>query len=91
MPDVARSQVKPDAETEKARNAELSKIKYIDNIQVTEPGGYLRTDPDFYTDPAVINMVRKAVAAGKPNPLDAIPKKPGHVYPQFKPGLNRFS
>lgn len=91
VPDAARSQVKPDPETEKAQAAAAANVKYIGDLQVTGNDGYLRTDPDFYTDPAVINMVRKAVEAGKPNPLDAMPKKPGHVYPQFKPGLNRFS
>lgn len=88
--DAATSRIKTDPEIEKKEKEAWSNIKYVGNIQATEVGGYLRTDPDFYTNPEIIFTVKHAIQAGEPNPLDSIPKKPGFKYPTFNASTGRF-
>ncbi|NDG30307.1 hypothetical protein EB118_09580 [bacterium] len=89
--DKVTTKIQTDPEVEKQQQAELDNIKYVNGVKATETGGYLRTDRDFYNNPAVIGAVRRALTAGESNPLDSIPKKPGFEYPTFILSLNRFS
>lgn len=92
IPDVAKSKIEPSAaQNLAASQKEIAGRKFIGSIQATDAEGFLRTDRDFYTNPAIVNAVGRALYNKQPSPLDAIPKKPGATYPTFTPALDRFS
>ena len=92
IPDAAKSKIVPTAaQNLAAAEKEIANAKTIGPVTATDKNGYLRTDSDFFANPGVINAVGMALRKGEPNPLDAIPKKPGATYPTFTPSLDRFS
>ena len=92
IPDAAKSKIVPTAaQNLAAAEKEMANAKTIGPVTATDKNGYLRTDGDFFANPGVINAVGMALRKGEPNPLDAIPKKPGATYPTFTPSLDRFS
>lgn len=92
VPDAARSKIAPSAADLAAADAkDLANSITIGPVRATDKDGFLRTDRDFFANPGVINAVGRELRSGKPNPLDAIPKKPGATYPTFTPSLDRFS
>jgi hypothetical protein len=68
-----------DKEDKENAAAEAKRIK-IAGIPVTDKDGYLINDPTTLRIPNVQNAIIQAVDAGKPNPFDAIPLKPGIEY-----------
>jgi hypothetical protein len=92
VPDVVRSKIVPSAADNAAADAkDLANSVIIGRVRATDNNGFLRTDSDFFANPGVKNAVGLAIRKGQPNPLDAIPKKPGATYPTFTPSLDRFS
>jgi hypothetical protein len=92
VPDAARSKIEPSsAEKDAAYAANQAKQKEINGVTITDKDGYLRTDPDLYSNLKIINAVGRALRGGQPNPLDVAPRKPGVTYPEFKLDSNRFS
>ena len=92
VPDVVRSKIVPSAADNADADAkDLANSIMIGPVRATDNNGFLRTDSDFFANPGVKNAVGLAIRKGQPNPLDAIPKKPGATYPTFTPSLDRFS
>jgi len=92
IPDAARSKIAPSAADDAAAAAkDAANSVTIGPVRATDKDGFLRTDRDFFANPGVVNAVGMALRKGQPNPLDAIPKKPGATYPTFTPSLDRFS
>jgi hypothetical protein len=71
------NKIKPDAAIEK----EIESGVKIDGIPATTADGYLRSDRPFWIHNKVKWEIEKQMNAGKPNPLDSIPKNPKLTYP----------
>ena len=72
------TKIKPDADTEKEIDAN---IKTIDGVPATTADGFLRADRPFWVHNKVKWEIEKLTNAGKPNPLNSIPKNPKLKYP----------
>jgi len=85
VPDAVRSKLTPtqaekDAEDARATERDAKKI-YVNDVLVTDYDGYLTTSRDILLSPKIRNELSRAKRDGKPNPLAAVPKKPGASYP----------
>jgi hypothetical protein len=74
---AAATKIKPDAALEK----EIESSVKIDGIPATTADGYLRSDRPFWIHNKVKWEIERQMNAGKPNPLDSIPKNPKLKYP----------
>lgn len=74
---AAATKIKPDAALEK----EIESGVKIDGIPATTADGYLRSDRPFWIHNKVKWEIERQMNAGKPNPLDSIPKNPKLNYP----------
>lgn len=85
VPDAVKSKIRPETDDEKAADdaRNPSNAPTLNGIRLTGSDGFLRTDRDFYNNGKIRFEVGKAIRSGKPNPLDAVPKKPES---QLKPG-----
>lgn len=71
------TKIKPDAAIEK----EIESGVKIDGIPATTADGFLRADRPFWIHNKVKWEIERQMNAGKPNPLDGIPKNPNIKYP----------
>lgn len=85
VPDAVKSKLTPTQAEKDAAAAQDSardaKKVYVNDVLVTDYDGYLTTSRDVLLSPKIKNELWRAKQAGKPNPLAAIPKKPGASYP----------
>lgn len=65
------------------------KMVEINGTLATDREGYLTMNPDFYMTVGIRRTVEIEINAGRGNPLDRIPKRPGMLYPYWD--YDRFS
>ena len=80
VPDAAKSKITPKPGEEDEREKEIA-AKTINGVPAITSDGYLRADRSFWINPRVKNEIDRALAAGKPHPLNGIKLNPKLTYP----------
>ena len=71
----------PAKEKEIADKEKETVASLINGVKVTDPDGYLTTNPAILNAGPVQNAIDRAHINGQPNPLDKFKRRPGAVYP----------